>query len=232
MRRIASGAVALLALASVAAAQERVLQTSSGRVRVETVAGGFVHPWGLAFLPDGRMLVTERPGRLRLVSPEGRLSEPLLGVPRVFARGQGGLLDVALAPDFPTSRLVFLAFAEPGPNETASTAVARGRLNESATALESVETVFRQEPKVEGPNHFGARLVFRRDGTLFVTTGERFKFAPSQDLSGHLGKILRINPDGTAPADNPFVGRAGIRPEIWSYPLELIKYDWREEDKV
>ncbi len=142
-------------------------------VRVETVARGLEHPWGLAFLPDGRMLVTERPGRLRLVERDGRLSEPLSGVPPVYARGQGGLLDVALSPTFARDRLVYLSFAEPGPGG-AGTAVARGRLGERG--LEGTQVIWRQQPKVEGPNHWGSRLVFRRDGTLFVTLGDRFAY--------------------------------------------------------
>lgn len=184
-------------------------------VRVETVARGLEHPWGLAFLPDGRMLVTERPGRLRLVERDGRLSEPLAGVPPVYARGQGGLLDVALSPTFARDRLVYLSFAEPGTGG-AGTAVARGRLGERG--LEGTQVIWRQQPKVEGPNHWGSRLVFRRDGTLFVTLGDRFAYRErAQDLSTTIGKIVRINADGSVPRDNPFVGRPGVRPEIWSY---------------
>ncbi|HYI91820.1 MAG TPA: PQQ-dependent sugar dehydrogenase, partial [Beijerinckiaceae bacterium] len=197
------------------AAQTR-LKTDKAEILVETVAGGLNHPWGFAFLPDAGMLVTERPGRLRLVAADGKVSPALAGVPSVYAQGQGGLLDVALAPDFAASRLVYLSFAEAGEGG-ASTAVARGRLNEAATALEDTKVIFRQQPKVTGGNHFGSRLAFGRDGKLFVTTGERFKFDPAQDVSNHIGKILRINPDGSVPQDNPFAGRAGARPEIWSY---------------
>jgi aldose sugar dehydrogenase len=187
-----------------------------GAVRVETVARGLEYPWALAFLPDGRLLVTERPGRLRFVEPDGRLSAPLASVPPVQARGQGGLLDVALDPRFAENRLVYLAYAEPGEGRTAGTAVARGRLGEGR--LEDVQVIYQQQPKVEGTNHFGSRLVFARDGTLFVTQGERFDYRDqAQDLSSGLGKIIRINPDGSVPRDNPFVGRAGARPEIWSY---------------
>jgi aldose sugar dehydrogenase len=198
-----------------AVAQEsQRFRTDKAEVVVETVARGLDHPWGLAFLPDGRMLVTERPGRLRLVARDGQVSPPLQGVPRVFAQGQGGLLDVALDPNFASNRLVYLSYAEPGEGG-ASTAVARGRLGEGA--LQDVQVIFRQQPKVGGPNHFGSRLVFSRDGTLFVTLGERFKFEPAQDVSDHLGTIVRIDPDGSVPRDNPFVGREGARPEIWSY---------------
>jgi aldose sugar dehydrogenase len=186
-----------------------------GAVDVQTLAKGLDHPWSLAFLPDGQMLVTERPGRLRVVRPDGRVSEPLSGVPRVYARGQGGLLDVALSPAFATDRLVYLSFAEPGAGG-AGTAVARGRLGERG--LENLEVIWRQQPKVSGANHWGSRIVFRPDGTLFATLGERFNEAESaQDLAVTIGKIVRINPDGSAPRDNPFVARAGARPEIWSY---------------
>jgi glucose/arabinose dehydrogenase len=188
----------------------------SGVVRAETIARGLEHPWALAFLPDGRMLVTERPGRVRIVDRDGRVSEPLAGVPRVLARGQGGLLDVALDPHFADTRLVYLSYAEPGPGSTAGTAVARGRLGESR--LEDVRVIYQQQPKVEGWNHFGSRLVFARDGTLFVTQGDRFTYHQgAQDLSVGFGKIVRISPDGSVPRDNPFVGRAGARAEIWSY---------------
>jgi glucose/arabinose dehydrogenase len=188
----------------------------SAPVRVQTVAGGLEHPWGLAFLPDGRMLVTERPGRLRIVGKDGRPSAPLAGVPQVLARGQGGLLDVALDPRFADNRLVYLSYAEPGEGGTAGTAVARGRLGEGR--LEEVRVIYRQQPKVAGSSHFGSRLVFARDGTLFVTQGDRFNYRDrAQDLSVGFGKIVRINPDGSVPRDNPFVGRAGARPEIWSY---------------
>jgi glucose/arabinose dehydrogenase len=188
--------------------------TKVGTVKVETVATGLSHPWGLAFLPDGRMLVTERTGTLRLVSKDGKLSAPLSGVPEVVVRGQGGLLDVAIDPDFKSNNVVYLTYSEPGEGGV-GTAVARGKLGESG--LENVEVIFRQMPKVEGGNHFGSRLVFAPDGKLFVTLGERFTFAPAQDLNNDLGKIVRINPDGSVPKDNPFVGRQDARPEIWSY---------------
>jgi aldose sugar dehydrogenase len=187
-----------------------------GVVRVETVVRGLERPWALAFLPDGRILVTERPGRLRIVARDGSLSEPVAGVPAVFARGQGGLLDVALDPRFAENRLVYLSFAEPGENDEAGTAVARGRLGDGG--LEDVRVIYRQQPKVRSGGHFGSRLVFRRDGTLFVTQGERQRFsAQAQDLESGLGKVVRIGADGSIPRDNPFVGRDDARPEIWSY---------------
>ena len=209
---------ASLALTPSADAQtSTTAQTAAGAVQVDTLARGLNHPWGLAFLPDGRMLVTERPGHMRIVDMKGQVSKPLENVPKVFARGQGGLLDVALAPDFAASRLIYFTYAEPGPGSTAGTAVGRAKLSEAADALEGVEVIFRQEPKVDGSNHFGSRLQFSKDGKLFVALAERFKFEPAQDLSNHLGKILRIEPDGSAPSDNPFVDRPGAKPEIWSY---------------
>jgi glucose/arabinose dehydrogenase len=216
--RLASVLAALALLVLPAFAQEAPRSPTPGSVklaaRVTDVARGLEHPWGVAFLPDGRLLVTERPGRLRLVT-NGRLSEPLAGVPQVYARGQGGLLDVALSPGFAQDRLVYLSFSEPGAGG-AGTAVARGRLGERG--LEGTQVIWRQQAKVDGSNHWGSRLVFRPDGTLFVTLGDRFAYRErAQDLSVTLGKIVRINGDGTIPRDNPFVGRDGVRPEIWSY---------------
>ena len=187
----------------------------TGIVQVQSIAKGLEHPWSLAILPDKRMLVTERRGRLRLVGADGRVSEPLAGVPQVYASGQGGLLDVVLSPEFEKDRLVYLSFAEAG-DGGAGTAVARGRFGEGG--LENTQVIWRQQPKVGGSNHWGSRIVFRADGTLFVTLGERFNHSDrAQDLSAALGKVVRINPDGSAPRDNPFVNRAGARPEIWSY---------------
>ena len=184
-------------------------------VRAETVASGLEHPWALAFMPDGRMLVTEKPGRLRIVSPDGTLSAPLLGVPAVYAVGQGGLLDVALDPAFAVNRLVYISYAEAG-SGGAGTAVARGSLG--ATGLENVTVIYRQRPKVQGGGHYGSRLVFAADGKLFVTQGDRMNYRDrAQDLAQGMGKIMRIDPDGTVPQDNPLVSRAGAQPEIWSY---------------
>jgi len=210
-------ATASLALLASAARAAETVATEAGPVAVTEVASGLDHPWGIAFLPDGRMLVTEREGRLRVVSPNGTLSEPLSGVPEVHARGQGGLLDVALDPGFAENRLVYLTYSEPGDGGLSGTAAARGRLSDDATALEDVEVIFRQEPKTTGNGHYGSRLAFAPDGKLFITTGERQKFDPAQDLQTHFGKVIRVNPDGSVPQDNPFVGRDGAQPEIWSY---------------
>jgi glucose/arabinose dehydrogenase len=216
--RVAAVLLALVLLVPPALAQEAPRSPTPAPIKlaatVTDVARGLEHPWGVELLPDGRFLVTERPGRLRLVSPVGQLSEPLTGVPEVYARGQGGLLDVALSPGFAQDKLVYLSFSEPGPGG-AGTAVARGQLGERG--LEGTQVIWRQQPKVDGPNHWGSRLVFRPDGTLFVTLGDRFAYRErAQDLSTTLGKIVRINPDGSVPRDNPFAGRAGALPEIWS----------------
>jgi len=185
-------------------------------VAVETVVSGIEHPWGVAILPDGRFVVTERPGRVRIVSATGQLSAPLRGVPAVAARGQGGMLDVALDPGFATNRTIYLSYAEPGEGGTAGTAVARAQLTD--TELVDVRVIYRQQPKVNSGNHFGSRIVFRNDGTMFVTQGDRFSQRDAaQDLNSLIGKIVRINTDGTVPRDNPFVGRSDARPEIWSY---------------
>ena len=185
-----------------------------GNVSVETIATGLEHPWGLAFLPDGRMLVTERPGRLRIVSADGEISAPLTGVPEVYAQGQGGLLDVTLDPGFATNRYVYLSFSERGEGG-AGTAAYRARLTEKA--LESGEVIFRQEPKLPGGAHFGSRLVFDREGHLFITVGDRMNWPNVQRLDRGQGKIFRIWPDGRIPDDNPFVGRDDAIAAIWSY---------------
>ncbi|MEX2453789.1 MAG: PQQ-dependent sugar dehydrogenase [Rhodospirillaceae bacterium] len=216
-------AIAVICVAGVpatAAAIDETFATEKARIRVETFAAGLSSPWGLDFLPDGRIVVTEKPGRLRIVGTDGTLSPPIEGVPEVDARGQGGMLDVTLHPDFADNRLVYLAFSEPGPNGTNSTAVVRGALNAAGTALEKVETVFSQEPKVASIQHYGARIVFAPDGKMFVTTGDRSdsRFRDqAQDLNSHLGKVIRLHDDGRVPDDNPFVGRTNLRPEIWSY---------------
>jgi glucose/arabinose dehydrogenase len=184
--------------------------------RIVDVARGLVHPWGLAFLPDGRMLVTERPGRLRIINKNGQPSAPLANVPNVLAEGQGGLLDVVLDPQFAQNQVIYLSYSEPGANGLAGTAVARARLTNSS--LQDVKVIYRQQPKVVSGGHFGSRIVFRRDGTMFITQGDRFRYSDqAQDLASGIGKVVRINRDGTIPRDNPFLKRKGARPEIWSY---------------
>jgi len=217
MTRAALAAALALILAQPASAGEQPLtaDTQHGRVRVVTVTEGLEHPWGVAFLPDGRALVTERPGRLRIVGTDGKLGAPLEGVPAVSATGQGGLLDVQLDPDFAQNRQVYLSYAEPREGGN-GTAVARGRLTDRG--LEDVQVIFRQDVTINGRHHFGSRLVFDRTGRLFVTLGDRnSERARAQTLDSHIGKVVRIERDGKVPADNPFVGVADARPEIWSY---------------
>jgi glucose/arabinose dehydrogenase len=187
---------------------------------VVTVIDGLEHPWSLAFLPDGKMLVTERPGRLRVASAAGALSAPVSGLPAVDARGQGGLLDVALDPGFASNRLIYWSYAEPREGGVNNTAVARGRfVDEAAPRVENVEVIYHQTPSLNSRAHFGSRLVFGRDGTLFVTQGDRSITEgrmQAQRMDGLLGKVVRINSNGSIPKDNPFVGKEGVRPEIWS----------------
>lgn len=204
---------ALLAGPLPASAQQR-FPSSAGEIAVESVAGGLENPWGLAFLPDGRMLVTERPGRLRLVGADGKLSAPITGVPNVAGRGQGGLLDVVLDPGFAQNRTIYLSFAEPRAGGN-GTSVARARLNERGTALEGTKVIFQQMPTVNSTMHFGSRLVFDRTGALFVTVGDRYSQRDqAQNPGNHIGKIMRIRSEGGAPADNPKI--EGWQPEIWS----------------
>ncbi|MCY7353527.1 MAG: PQQ-dependent sugar dehydrogenase [Lysobacter sp.] len=184
---------------------------------VTELVTGLVHPWGLAFLPEGGMLVTERPGRLRRIAADGQVLEPIAGLPKIFVDGQAGLLDVALSPTFASDHLVYLSFAEPNfRGNVAGTAVARGRLQ--GGALEDVEVIYRQEPKLSAGTHVGSRLVFDDAGHLFVTQGDnRVAAEAAQELGKLQGKLVRILPDGRIPEDNPFVGRAGASPAVWSY---------------
>jgi glucose/arabinose dehydrogenase len=187
-------------------------------VRLVPFASGLATPWGMAFLPDGRLLVTERGGTLRLVSADGKALSSVTGTPVVDAAGQGGLLDVALDPQFPVTRRVYLTFSEPGSGTEAGlsgTAVFRAELDAAASALLNGAVIFRQRPKVAGGGHYGSRLVFRRDGTLFVTLGERQQGSPAQDLTGLLGKVVRIDTDGNAAAGNPGFG-PGASPNLWT----------------
>ncbi|UVL58140.1 PQQ-dependent sugar dehydrogenase [Pseudomonas sp. B21-035] len=201
------------------AAPERDFKSEEGSVKVSTLAEGLRNPWALALLPDGQgILVTERAGNLRIVSPEGKVGPPLGGVPEVWAKGQGGLLDVVLSPTFKQDRMVYLSYAEGGgEGGTAGTAVGRGRLSADSAKLEDFNVIFRQQPKLSSGNHFGSRLVFDRDGYLFIALGENNQRPTAQDLDKLQGKVVRILPDGTVPKDNPFVGQANVRPEIWSF---------------
>jgi aldose sugar dehydrogenase len=209
-----AGLPVLALLAAPASAQ--TFNTEKGRIAVATVADGLSQPWGIDFLPDGRMIVTEKPGRLRIVTSDGKVSKPIAGLPRVADSGQGGLLDVTLHPKFASNRLVYLSYAEPGAGGR-STALARGTLRTDGTALDDVKILFRQAPKVSGGRHFGSRIVFAPDGNLFLTTGDRGNRHEAQNLSGHIGKVIRLTDDGQVPGNNPFVGKKGTRPEIWSY---------------
>jgi glucose/arabinose dehydrogenase len=207
-------AIAGCAMATAAPPPDRVFDTEQASFRVVEVVGGLEHPWALAFLPNGRMLVTERPGRLRLVVDGQLVPEPVAGVPEVFARGQGGLLDVIADPDFARNGSIYLSYAhDDGSGRT--TRVLRGRLE--GAALTESEVIFEGLPRTGGSNHFGSRLAFGPDGMLYVTMGERQDPDRAQDLAQHPGKLMRIAPDGSIPPDNPFVGRADARPEIWSY---------------
>lgn len=203
------------AAAPAKATPARTVASRLGGVEVTTIASGLEHPWSVALLPDGSFLVTERPGRLRRVSAAGAVSAPLRGVPAVYAQGQGGLLDVALAPDFARSKRVYLTFAEPGDNGTAGTAAATAILGD--TSLDGLKVIYRQEPKLDSSIHFGSRLAFDKTGHVFISQGERGERPRAQQLDVLQGKLVRLNLDGSVPSDNPFVGRSDARPEIWSY---------------
>ena len=200
-----------------AAASEpaQTIATEKGEARLSVIARGLAHPWALAPLPDGGFLVTERGGALRRVSADGDVSAPLAGVPDVSARGQGGLLDVVLAPDFAQSRRIYLSYAEPGEDGLAGTSAAYATLGEAG--LEDVTVFYRQEPKVNAENHYGSRFAFDGQGHVFISQGERTMRMMSQELDKLQGKLVRLNLDGSVPEDNPFVGQDGARPEIWSY---------------
>jgi glucose/arabinose dehydrogenase len=187
---------------------------------VVTFAEGLDKPWGLTFLPSGKILVTEKPGRLRVVGKDGTLSPAVTGLPAVDARGQGGLLDVLIDRQFASNQLIYWSYSEPGENQVNNTAVARGKFVDGAEPrVENVQVIYHQAPAMNSTLHFGGRLVWNRDGTLFITQGDR-SIIPgrmqAQQMDSLLGKIVRINADGTIPKNNPFVGKEGVRPEIWS----------------
>ncbi|HEY7997277.1 MAG TPA: PQQ-dependent sugar dehydrogenase [Pseudolabrys sp.] len=218
MRLILLLAALLLPPAQAASGAPQTFPSSAGELIVQTVAGGLVHPWSLAFLPDGRMLVTERPGRMRIVSRDGNLSAPLAGVPKVSAHGQAGLLDVALDRAFAQNQTIYFCFnADAG----GSVAVARARFDSGeAPRLDKVDIIFRQKGPPSGGNNVACRIAQAGDGNLFVTLGDHFSAAEgAQTLDNHIGKIVRIRPDGSVPPDNPFVNKQGALPEIWAYGL-------------
>ena len=207
---VLAGLLALAAAPSVAQSQPSP--------KAQTVASGLQNPWAVAFLPDGRFLVTERPGRLRVVNADGQVQPAVQGLPEVAAGGQGGLLDVITDSAFASNRTIYFCFSEPGKGTTNSTALARARLSQDARRLEDVKVIFSQQPKFSSTAHFGCRIVERPDGTLFLTLGDRFsRRDDAQTLDNHHGKIVRVGKDGSVPKDNPFVGKAGALPEIWSY---------------
>jgi glucose/arabinose dehydrogenase len=217
MSSIAFLCAALLAAAPAAHAQ--LIQTREHAVRLVTVTAGLDHPWGLAFLPDGRMLVTERPGRLRIVGPGGSLDPvPVAGLPRIDAQGQGGLLDIALHPKYRDNGLVYWSYAQRDASGDNGTEVARGRLEggPGAWRMDNVEVIFRMAPKSNAGFHFGSRLVFDRNGYLYVTLGDRGAMARAQKLDDHAGKILRLTDDGKPAPGNPFLGDAKARPEVFT----------------
>jgi len=203
-------------------AQQADVRSTADSVKVDTIAQGLENPWSLAFLPnDEGILITERPGRLRLWTPEKGLSKAIQGTPQVFARGQGGLLDVAIAPDFADTRRVYLSYAEGSPRNPsegpAGTAVGYGTLTDDGQRLEDFQVIFRQQPKLSNGTHFGSRLVFDDEGYLFIALGENNQRPTAQELDKLQGKVVRLRPDGSVPDDNPFIGQGGALPEIWSY---------------
>ena len=205
---------AWLALTAVDAAAQ-TYKSSAGPLAVETVVSGLANPWALAFLPDGRMLVTERPGQMRIATADGKLSPPLAGVPKVFASSQGGLHDVILDRNFAQNRTIYFCFADPVEGG-GRTSMARARL--AGDRLEDVKAIFQQEGPPSGGLHFGCRIVQTPDDNLFLTLGDHGSYSKeAQNLGNHIGKIVRVTPDGAAPNDNPFVGRRDAKPEIWSY---------------
>ena len=207
---VLAGLLALAAAPSVAQSQPSP--------KAQTVASGLQNPWAVAFLSEGRFLVTERPGRLRVVNADGQVQPAVQGLPEVAAGGQGGLLDVITDSAFASNRTIYFCFSEPGKGTTNSTALARARLSQDAKRLEDVTVIFSQQPKFSSTAHFGCRIVERPDGTLFLTLGDRFsRRDDAQTLDNHHGKVVRVGKDGAIPKDNPFVGKAGALPEIWSY---------------
>jgi glucose/arabinose dehydrogenase len=209
---------AMLMLSALTAQAQQVFKSDLGDIRVETIVSGLSYPWALAFLPDGRMLVTERGGNMRIATRDGKLSPPLGGVPKVLSQNQGGLLDVIIDRDFATNNAIYFCYSDPV-DGGAQTALARAKIDAGEKPqLTEVRRIFRQEGPPSRGLHYGCRIVQARDGNLFLTTGDHGSASKSaQTLDNHIGKIIRIAPDGSVPKDNPFVGRADAKPEIWSY---------------
>lgn len=210
-------ALALGLLPAAGAVAQDAVESSAGPVKLVELASGLSTPWSLAFLPDGSMLVTERGGQMRHVSTDGKVSAPIAGLPEVHAEGQGGLLDVVLGPDFARDGRIYFSYAEPT-RRGARTSVAGAHLDLANLRLDDVRKVFSQNDDPSGRHHWGSRLVFAPDGTLFITLGDRFFHRDkAQRLDNHFGKIVRIRPDGSTPDDNPFVAKQGALADIWSY---------------
>ena len=210
-------AVGLVALGSAPVAAQTA-RSSAGELAVETIARGLDHPWAIAFLPDGRLLVTERPGRMRIVARDGKLSPALAGVPKVFASGQGGLHDVVLDRGYPQNQTIYFCYAEPVTGGARTTLASARLADQDNPRLDNVKVIFQQDGPPSNSRHFGCRIVQADDGNLFLSMGDHGNFPnEAQNLGNHIGKVVRIRPDGSVPPDNPFVGRQGAKPEIWSY---------------
>ncbi|MBC8130668.1 MAG: PQQ-dependent sugar dehydrogenase [Rhizobiaceae bacterium] len=221
---LAAGAsVAMISTSALAV--DTTMDSEAGTLSVVTMAEGLESPWGMEFLPDGSLIVTEKAGTIRMVAADGTVGEPLTGLPDIDAGGQGGLLDIALDPTFAENRFVYITYSQAGEGGN-STAAGRGRLADDNSGLESFQPIFTQMPLYEGNKHFGSRIVFGGEGHLFIGLGERSDAnirEGAQDLGTHLGKVVRINADGSVPEGNPFVGQDGALPEIWSYGQRNIQ---------
>jgi len=207
----------MLAACTAADSNDKVqvmIETEAMTFHIDTLADGLQNPWGMEFLPDGRILIAERPGRLRIWKDGSLLNEQIEGLPDIWSHGQGGLLDVVMHPDYKENSLIYIVYAARG-NGGGNTAISRGRL--TGNTLTDVETIFHTQPHTEAAHHFGSRIVFDDEGYLFTTTGDRGVMNTAQDLSSHNGTIIRLYDDGTVPADNPFVSTDNAMPEIWSY---------------
>lgn len=206
--------ILFLLLATSTCGQKKVAETKQGEVKIEKIAGNLNHPWGMALLPDGRLLLTERSGSVRILENDSTVSDPLEGAPEVLAKGQGGMMDIALDPDFENNKLVYITYAKPGANGLSTTALGRGTFENGR--INNFSDIFVQKDMLDSDKHYGNRIVFS-EGKIFLVLGERFQFDPAQDLSNHMGTIVRINPDGSIPDDNPFVSDENAESEIWSY---------------